>query len=128
MDVAKPSDEGTASYFCLLSLQTQGALVHRKVPWGLPALSGPWVPPCRALLKTWMATSELGPCAAAKGSIGSIFLVGRLCGASCLVSLLLPPSLYPTFNQEARVTLSNCRWITSHFCPKPANGFSTHMG
>lgn len=93
MDVAKPSDEGTASYLCRLSLQTQEALVLHEVPWGLLALSGPWVPPCRALLKTWTTILELGPWAAAKGSIGSIFLVERLSGASWLVSLLLPSFL-----------------------------------
>lgn len=61
MDATDLSGEGTASYLCPLSLQTQVALVHHEVPWGLHALSGPWAPQCRALLKTEMTISELAP-------------------------------------------------------------------
>lgn len=85
MDIAKLPDARTASYLCPLSLQTQVALVHHEVPWGLHALSGPWVPLCQALLKTEMAISELGPGATAEGSIGSLLLAGCLPRASTLV-------------------------------------------
>lgn len=61
MDVADPPRGGITSYLSPLSLQTQAALVHPEVPWGLHALSGPRVPPSQALLKTEMAVSELGP-------------------------------------------------------------------
>lgn len=61
MDVANPPGEEIVSYLCPLSLQTQVALVHHKVPWGLHALSGPQVPPCQALLKTEMSISASGP-------------------------------------------------------------------
>lgn len=61
MNVADPPGEGIASYLSPLSLQTQVALVHHEVPWGLHALSGPQIPPNQALLKTEMAISDLGP-------------------------------------------------------------------
>lgn len=46
VDLEYPVDQQP---LCLLSLQTQGALVHHEVPWGLLAPSGPWVPLCQAL-------------------------------------------------------------------------------
>ena len=58
MDIANLPGKGRASYLCPLSLQTQEALLHHEVPWGLLVLSGPWDPPCQALLKK--GTSELG--------------------------------------------------------------------
>lgn len=82
MDAASLPSEGIASYLCLLSLQTQGALVHLEVPWGLLALSGPWDPPCQAHLKTDMPTS-------ASYQIDSILLAGHLPGVSTPTSLLL---------------------------------------
>lgn len=57
MDVANPPGEGRASYLCPLSLQIQEAPVPREAPWGLLVLSGPWGPPCQALLKK--GSSEL---------------------------------------------------------------------
>lgn len=93
MDAAHTPGEGQASYLCPLSLQIQEALVHHEVPWGLLALSGPWVPPCLVLLKKGTGISGLGPDAEAEGSIGSIRLTHLLPGAPTLVSRLLPPPI-----------------------------------
>ena len=116
VDAPSPPSEGIASYLCLLSLQTQGALVHREVPWGLLALSGPWVPPCQAHLKTEMPTS-------ASRQLGSILLAGCLPGVSTPISLLLslcsPDSVQKPESLKMQV---------DHvpFLPQPANSFSVH--
>lgn len=115
-DAAGPPSERIISYLGLLSLRTQGALAHHEVPWGLLALSGPWVPPCQAHLKTEMPTS-------ASHQLGSSLLAGHLPGVSTPTSLLFslcsPDSVQKPDNLKVQV---------DHvpFLPQPANSFSAH--
>lgn len=120
MDAANPPGEGITSYLCLLSLQTQEALVHHEAPWGLLALSGPWVPPCQALLKTGMSISVR----AAKDAPGSTSLAGHLPGASTPNSLPLSLSCSPDSKQKSESLKRQVDRVP--FLPQPANGFSTH--
>lgn len=62
----------------------------------------------------------------AQGSIGSIPPAERLPGASTPISPAPPLNLIARLYPEARKTLRKCKWTTTPFCPKLANGFLTH--